>query len=152
MSYIEFDRSVIENCLNQLSENDSPHWGKLSPQQMVEHLSAVILISVGKIKLDIHTPEAHLEKSKAFLMSDKAMPVEYNAPFIKASDLKLRNTGLREAISEHLDLIDAFYLYFEQNPQITHIHPVFGNLNNEEWIWLHRKHSTHHLTQFGLIQ
>jgi len=33
----------------------------------------------------------------------------------------------------------------------TTLHPVFGELNFEEWILLHYKHVTHHLKQFGLI-
>ena len=33
----------------------------------------------------------------------------------------------------------------------TSLHPVFGELNFEEWVLLHYKHVTHHLRQFGLL-
>ena len=151
MSYLELDKTSIEKSLLHLTGDSIPQWGKLSPQQMVEHLSAVVLISIGKIKMDVYTPEAYLEKSKAFLMSDKAMPVEYNAPFIKETDLILRNSSLQDAKNELLSLIDSFYEYYQKNPANSFNHPVFGLLNHEEWIWLHRKHITHHFKQFGLV-
>ena len=41
--------------------------------------------------------------------------------------------------------------YFKNNPAAKTSHPVFGDLDFEEWVLLHYKHVTHHLKQFGAM-
>jgi oxepin-CoA hydrolase/3-oxo-5,6-dehydrosuberyl-CoA semialdehyde dehydrogenase len=55
------------------------------------------------------------------------------------------------AIEELQKQINHFVLYFQQNEGAVTMHPVFGELNLEEWILLHYKHLLHHCKQFGLI-
>jgi Protein of unknown function (DUF1569) len=51
--------------------------------------------------------------------------------------------GLQKSIAEFID-------YFKDDISKTTLHPVFGELNFEEWILLHYKHMLHHGKQFGL--
>jgi oxepin-CoA hydrolase/3-oxo-5,6-dehydrosuberyl-CoA semialdehyde dehydrogenase len=48
--------------------------------------------------------------------------------------------------------VDNYYNYFNENPDAVLMNPTFGELNKDEWEQFHKKHLTHHLTQFGLIE
>jgi len=50
-----------------------------------------------------------------------------------------------------LNAYDAFVLYYKENPDATAANTVFGELNDEMWELLNRKHVNHHFEQFGLI-
>ena len=151
MSYIAFDVPTLEGYLKGLTPDHRPLWGSMNAQQMVEHLSMIIDVAVGRIEMELITPDKYLAKSKAFLMSDKPMPVEYNAPFLKESDFDIRADSFEASKQTFYQQIRDFEAYYEAHPEAIHMHPNFGPLNGEEWHWLQRKHCTHHLKQFGLV-
>jgi len=128
-------------------------WGKMNGQQMVEHMEAFFAISAGKIKFDLVTPIEHLLKYKEFLLSDKEFRENTKAPtsVISEEALPLHYGNMDEALVSLQQSISAFENYFMDDKLKTTLHPVFGELNFEEWILLHYKHVTHHLKQFGLI-
>ncbi len=128
-------------------------WGKMNCQQMVEHVAAFFYVSIGKIKFDLVTPEEHLPKFKEFLLSDKQFRENTRAPLtvIGEETLPLRYATMEEAVENLSGSVAAFEAYFKENPYKKTMHPVFGELNFEEWVLLHYKHVTHHLRQFGLI-
>jgi hypothetical protein len=129
------------------------NWGKMNAQQAVEHLAAFFAVSSGKIKFDLVTPVEHLPKYKEFLLSDKEFRENTKAPtsVISEEALPLRYANMEEALQKLSDSIMAFENYFKDDPLQTTLHPVFGDLNFEEWVLLHYKHVRHHLKQFGLI-
>ncbi len=151
MSYIEFDKTLIRTHLNRLKVDQKPAWGSLTSQGMVEHLTFTFKIAIGEIEKDLVTPEKYLERSKAFLMSDKPMPKEFKADFIEDREFDLRNGTLAEAVEEFESYLDRFQVYYKENQGKVHLHPNFGLLNYDEWIWLQRKHIQHHFEQFGLF-
>ena len=128
-------------------------WGKMNAQQTVEHLSGFFLVSAGKIKFDLVTPVEHLPRYKEFLLSDKEFRENTKAPtsVISEEALPLRYANMEEAIDKLDASIKAFEDYFKNDPLKKTLHPVFGELNFEEWVLLHYKHVRHHLRQFGLI-
>ncbi len=128
-------------------------WGKMNGQQMAEHVAAFFYVSSEKIKFDLVTPEEHLPKFKEFLLSDKQFRENTKAPLtvIGEETLPLRYATMEEAVENLARSITAFVAYFKEDPYKKTLHPVFGELNFEEWILLHYKHVTHHLRQFGLM-
>lgn len=133
---------------------DAPgKWGKMNAQQMVEHLTEFFLVSAGKVKFELVTPREYLPKYKEFLLSDKEFRENTKAPLtvIGEEALPLQYASMGQAL-ENLEMsIRAFEDYFAKDPLQTTQHPVFGDLNFEEWILLHHKHVTHHARQFGLM-
>ncbi|MBL7700925.1 MAG: DUF1569 domain-containing protein [Ferruginibacter sp.] len=129
------------------------NWGKMNAQQAVEHMAAFFTVSSGKIKFDLVTPVEHLPKYKEFLLSDKEFRENTKAPtsVISEEALPLRYANMEEALEKFSDSITAFEDYFKDDPLKTSLHPVFGELNFEEWVLLHYKHVRHHLRQFGLV-
>jgi Protein of unknown function (DUF1569) len=136
-----------------LSANAVGNWGKMNGQQMVEHVAAFFLVSTEKIKFDLVTPVEHLPKYREFLFSDKDFRENTKAPgnVIGEEALPLRYASMEEALENLSKSITAFENYFKEDAEKKTLHPVFGELNFEEWVLLHYKHVTHHLRQFGLM-
>jgi hypothetical protein len=128
-------------------------WGKMNAQQTVEHLAAFFNVSAGKIKFDLVTPVEHLPKYKEFLLSDKEFRENTKAPasVIAEEALPLRYANMEEALEKLTEAITAFENYFKDDESKITLHPVFGELNFEEWVLLHYKHVSHHARQFGLL-
>ena len=56
-----------------------------------------------------------------------------------------------EALKKLSESIAYFEYFFKDDADKKTLHPVFGELNYEEWVLLHYKHVMHHLRQFGLM-
>ncbi len=63
----------------------------------------------------------------------------------------LKFTTMQEAEDDLKQQIKLFADKFSSGEIVTSQHPVFGDLNFEEWVLLHYKHILHHARQFGLI-
>jgi Protein of unknown function (DUF1569) len=139
--------------LKNLQTETAGNWGKMNAQQMVEHVAAFFLVSAEKIKFDLVTPAEHLPKYREFLLSDKQFRENTKAPanVIGEEALPLRYGSMDEALQKLGEAIHSFEEHFKADPGKTTLHPVFGELNFEEWVLLHYKHVTHHLRQFGLL-
>jgi hypothetical protein len=139
--------------LKNLSADKMGNWGKMNAQQMVEHVAAFFAVSAGKIKFDLVTPVEHLPKYREFLFSDKEFRENTKAPVtvIGEDALPLRYANMEEALANLQQSIANFEEYFKDDRLKTTLHPVFGELNFDEWNMLHYKHVTHHVKQFGLM-
>jgi oxepin-CoA hydrolase/3-oxo-5,6-dehydrosuberyl-CoA semialdehyde dehydrogenase len=139
--------------LTNLPGDAAGKWGKMNGQQMVEHIAAFFAVSAGKIKFDLVTPPEHLPKYKEFLLSDKEFRENTQAPtsVISEEAQPLRYASMEDALANLQQSITTFENYFKDDKLKTTLHPVFGELNFEEWVLLHYKHVTHHLRQFGLM-
>ena len=139
--------------LKNVSPTAMGKWGKMNGQQMVEHVAAFFYVSSEKIKFNLVTPPEHLPKYKEFLLSDKEFRENTKAPgnVIGEEAMPLRYTSMEEAVENLARSIATFEAYFKDDSGKKTLHPVFGELNFEEWVLLHYKHVTHHLRQFGLI-
>jgi len=149
----DFIKTRFVPLVKTLSTDSTGKWGKMNGQQMVEHVTAFFNVSAEKIKFPLVTPAEHLPKFKEFLLSDKQFRENTKAPesVIGEEALPLRYATMNEAIDELSAAIGNFETYFKENPEKKTLHPVFGELNFEEWILLHYKHVTHHSRQFGLL-
>jgi Protein of unknown function (DUF1569) len=150
---LEFITKKFIPLLKSMPVEPMGKWGKMNAQQMVEHVAAFFYVSSGKIKFDIVTPSEHLPKYREFLLSDKEFRENTKAPasVLGEEPLPLRYANMDEAIADLQHSIDKFVDHFKDDLNKTTGHPVFGELNFEEWILLHYKHITHHLKQFNLV-
>ena len=147
---------VTKDCLplfKNIKGEPMGNWGLMNGQQMVEHVAAFFLVSTGKIKFDLVTPAEHLPKYREFFFSDKEFRENTKAPasVIGEEALPLRYASMKEALEKLEESITTFENYFKDDASQTTLHPVFGELNFEEWVLLHYKHVRHHLRQFGVL-
>ena len=150
---LDFITKEFVPLLKELPADAKSKWGKMNGQQMVEHVSGFFKVSNGKLKIPLVTPVEHLPKFKEFLLSDKEFKENTKAPenVIPEEPLPLRKGSMNEALAELETEVNNFVECFKNDPGKKITHPVFGDLDFEEWILLHYKHVTHHLRQFELI-
>ena len=150
---LEFIQHGFISLVKNLAVNTEGKWGKMNAQQMLEHVTGFFKVSANKIQFPLVSPSEHLPKLKAFLHSDKEFRENTKAPIsvIGEEPLPVRSNNREEAIAALQQSIDEFVDYFEGDSYKTTLHPVFGELNFEEWILLHYKHLVHHAKQFGLV-
>ena len=146
-----FVRTGFIALLQHLPAETTALWGKMSTQQMVEHVTGFFLVSINKLHFPLVTPEEHLPKFKEFLLSDKPFRENTKAPVLPEEPFPVRESDLMAGIRQLDKTIKDFFDYFSADPEKKTMHPVFGWLNFEEWILLHYKHVTHHARQFGLL-
>lgn len=152
--FIELNIRNIQKLLNNLTESTKPNWGKMTAQQMLEHLEITLLYSIGEPEVEkCFTPEEHLEKYQDSLYNHRKMPKDFPAPFLPEDgtlpELKYKN--LEQAKEKFLENLQKYQIYYRENPEAEHLHFVFGKLNKEMMELMHRKHFTHHFEQFGLL-
>lgn len=150
---LNFIRQAFVPKLKSLSSETIGNWGKMNAQQMVEHVTAFFNVSIEKLRFPLVTPAEQLPKFKEFLLSDKQFRENTKAPasVIGEEALPLRYENMEQAVEKLSAAIANFEQYFHEYPNKKTLHPVFGELNFEEWTLLHYKHITHHLRQFGLL-
>lgn len=137
--------------LKQLTGEEQPAWGIMTPHHMIEHLSATHRISNGKMYLPLWIDESEIPARMAFLYSDK--PFQKNLTIGGAApELRpLKTANLTEAIALLEEMLRLFDAHYEANPNDCPIHPLFGPLNQAQWIQFHNRHWDHHFGQFNLL-
>ena len=137
--------------LNGLTPSQKPLWGKMNAQEMVEHLSDMLMMSRGTGNFTIDVDAETIARRQQFLLSDKEMAKNIAVPFTKEL-IELRNNELELAVDEFTDEWMNFTEYYENNPSASVIHPYYGDLDFNLWLKMHDKHFMHHFKQFGLIE
>lgn len=79
------------------------------------------------------------------------MPKGFVNPVTGNKLLELEYQNLLQAKKQLRQEIQHYREYYQEHPNATHINPVFGELNAEQWQKYHFKHCFHHLSQFGLV-
>lgn len=148
---IHFLKTGFLLLVNNLSSDTVGNWGRMNSRQMLEHVTDFFKISTGKIKMPFVSSPEHLEKLRAFLYSEKEFRENTKAPMLPDEPFPVRSTSMQEALAELTAAINDFFQLFETEKGLITQHPVFGDLNFEEWVLLHYKHLVHHAKQFGLL-
>jgi len=150
---LQFISTGFVPLLQPLSADAMGKWGKMNAQQMAEHVSGFFKVSTEKFKFPVVTPVEHLPKYKEFLLSDKEFRENTKAPAGVVPDEPRPTTkaSMAEALEELQQEIDHFIQYFKDHPGAKTAHPVFGELDFEEWVMLHYKHVVHHAKQFEVL-
>lgn len=141
------NQNILE--LKRLNPDQKPLWGKMTLQHMVEHLIKTMQASINEITLQIFTEERKIPVIKRLFFGDRPLPREFINPAIGTNLLPLEFSDLNTAINELEKILIRYEKFFEDNPGIKTVHPVFGYLTKEEWDIFHRKHFFHHISQFG---
>jgi hypothetical protein len=148
---LEFLLNTFPNKLKFLAHDTKPDWGKMTVQQMVEHMSESVRNASGKLHYEVLTPEEKLPIYRDFMLSDKSFKPETINPIMPAIPLPAKQENLSGSIAElELELTD-FVNAFKEDPYNKITNPIFGDLNFEQWTHLLYKHAIHHLKQFGVI-
>jgi hypothetical protein len=147
----QFLQQELIPLLEQLSDNEVGLWGVLSPQGMIEHLSDSVGYAYGRLKYEkVVTPPEYLERSRAFVLSDKPFKQNTKNALMSDEPLPLRLGSMTEAIEELRSEIKAFTDFYASHSGHKELNAFFGEFNYDEQVHLLHKHAWHHLTQFNL--
>jgi oxepin-CoA hydrolase / 3-oxo-5,6-dehydrosuberyl-CoA semialdehyde dehydrogenase len=145
-----FDHLLLD-AVAGLGADDTPLWGAMNAQHMLEHLQWAFACSTGSLDVPCSTPPHLLERAKRFLRDHRQTPHEFRNPLLGEVPPPFRYAdfdGARGALQQE---VGAFVRHFIEEPDSVHMHPLFGPLSGEEWQRAHFKHGFHHLLQFGLV-
>lgn len=82
-------------------------------------------------------------------MTDDPYPQNIMNPIYKEGLPPLRKPDLQSAIDQLEDEMKAFFDHHKGDERVEN-HPVYGPLTTSEWLHFQRKHTEHHLAQFGV--
>ena len=151
MNKREFVQTRFHELASKLTPEQKGNWGVMNAQQMIEHVADFFKVSYGKLKFQQVTPPEQLSKFREFLWSDKEFRENTKAPMLPETAFAVRNNSMNASLLELQNDINNFFARFDGKEDEKTLHPVFGELNFEDWIQLHYKHTLHHAKQFGLI-
>lgn len=151
----EVDQKMIDRALERLTETSKPKWGKMQPQQMLEHLEVVYQMASGDFQdFETATPPEKLEEAQERLWDYEPFTKHAKNPLyqVNADELpELIHRDLEEAKACFKAARERFLAYFKKHPNAKTKHITFGYLTGFEWKLMERKHLNHHFSQFGLL-
>ncbi|WP_118976064.1 DinB family protein [Taibaiella koreensis] len=143
------NRTKLRELLLSLDPQATPVWGKMTPQQMIEHLVDQVEWTNGKKIPFCERPADEAYQSKMRMVYSDA-EIGRNVVFNSLPE-HYQYPDIPTAVDQLMNELEVFDRYFEQ-PGITAIHGGFGPMDHHEWLIWHGKHFTHHLKQFGIIE
>lgn len=145
----EFLKNNFIPLLRKIPTVTPPQWGKMTFQQMVEHLAEYLRISSGKTAYAAFVfPPDQLQRNRDFMLTEKPFKENTPNPLLSEVPAPVKNISVEEAINELQTELNYFFSVFEKNDLQVTRNPFFGDLNYEENIHLLHKHAMHHLRQF----
>lgn len=151
MSKEQFFSNEYIPLLKKLKGDEKGNFGVLSAQGMIEHMTDSIGIAWERVKEPMQTAEIHLEKVRAFALSDREFRPGVKNSLMSETPAPLRNATIEDAVKEIETEVKSFLDYYKKNPEAKVLNPFFGEFNYEQWLHLLHKHAVHHLKQFNLV-
>lgn len=145
---------VLEKLIYKVGKHiqaDTPAlWGKMNAQQMIEHLSLVFILSIGKINFPYQGTEEEAKRNwEGFVQSENPWREVF-----QASDLgeprPAREANIEASKAMLNTSFQKYLAYSEANPDAIHPQYYLGNLSVDQWRQVHIKHMKHHMRQFGM--
>ena len=139
--------------LRQLSPDQEPNFGLMTPQHMVEHLVMTTkLFSRRKGDPVSNPPTPGAAGFRSFV--DRGCPFEHRPkPDVTKADLPdLKFNNMDEAITELESAILAFYAFGDADPKYKGYNPRVGEYDMEELDLIIGRHAKWHAYQFGLVE
>jgi Protein of unknown function (DUF1569) len=151
----QYLEQITQNYLTlitqELTADRAPLWGSMTAQHMVEHLSMIFAVSIGKIPVNTgDADEAKLNyRRERFWSVDGVFPKGFTRPDASPDLPPLRFPDLDSAKAKFAQAAHDFAIFYDRNPDTVVVHPYFGALNFKQWTFFHERHIRHHLSQFG---
>ena len=143
------NRTKLKRLLLSLKPDTTPLWGKMKPQQMVEHLIVQVQYTNGKLIPYCERPADEAYKAKQeMIYTDAEIPQNIVLETLPENFIY---TDIPTAVQQLIIELDTFDAYFKK-PGTMAIHGGFGPMKYQEWINWHGKHFIHHFKQFGLLR
>jgi hypothetical protein len=142
------NKSQLHQLVVPLRCDTLPLWGKMNPQQMIEHLVDEVTWTNGRNpRCCVQSAEEARNCKQVMIHSDAIIPRNYYGGELPDYLIYPDLAGAIDQLFEELSGFDAYF----KSPGATAMHPLFGPLSHGEWLIWQDKHFSHHLKQFGLL-
>jgi hypothetical protein len=153
MNFTQFPQIDFVALRNELKSETPALFGNMIAQQMIEHLYTVYNFALVDEPIKVLTEPEKIEKvKKLFLWSPGGFKQNVSNKFTKTLSFDTIFENMETAInnyeSKHILVTDLLLNKVVENKT----HPIFGLLDNKEWIQFFTKHTWHHFNQFGLVK
>ena len=138
------------DALAPLRADTPARWGRMTAQQMVEHLEWTFACSTGTVTVECPIPEEHRPRYLTFLAHDRPTPQGFENPVLTSGLPPLAHGDFAEATAALRREAELYLSLAASDPSALRMHPLFGPIDAEQWSRTHYKHVRHHFTQFGL--
>jgi hypothetical protein len=130
-----------------LSPASPRKWGKMTPHQMICHLSDSFLLGLGERQANMATG---LFQRTVMKWGGLWVPIPWpkGVPTRPEMDPHLGGTSAVEFNSDRAQLLDAMRRFTAIQDFGSALHPIFGTLTAIEWKRWGYLHADHHLRQF----
>lgn len=141
-------REALHQLFLRLQPNATPVWGKMTAQQMVEHMIEQVRYSYEKLTFVFDVPEDEARQAKQeWIYTDAQIgPNLVLGPLPAANEYPDLHTAIEQLMLE----LEDFDRYFKPAGTVVN-HGAFGPMDYNEWLIWHSKHFAHHLRQFGVV-
>lgn len=140
------DRHSIDNRLARLDPDARPRFGRMSPREMVCHMTDAVEVAIGAAPSKI-IPSA-LANPLLRRIAIYYMPWPKGKVKTAPEMLKTRPASWAADLARLRGLLQAAA---ERGPDAEWaVHPAFGNISGKDYGVLLYRHFNHHLVQFGV--
>jgi len=143
------DRAELLRRLRTLTPQAARRWGRMTPHQMVCHLSDAWRISLGE---RASTPAGNVATRTVakWLVLYTAMPIPKGVTTSPELDQEGGGTSPSEFAADVETLASLIERSAQPNTPEPNPHPAFGQLTRSQWARFNYRHMNHHLRQFGV--
>jgi len=139
------DHFELHNRVQLLKTSARPHWGTMTPLQMVAHLCDSLRMASGELEVAPKKMPLRFSPLKELVLywlpMPKGLPTAPELIGRKPGDWSLEIAELRDQLNS---------LVQRGAEALAPAHPAFGKLSAKQWGVLIYRHMDHHLRQFGV--
>jgi hypothetical protein len=145
----ESDRDEMLRRLKTVSPTSSRRWGRMSPHQMVCHLSDSFLAVSGRKHVSMATSPWQRTVIK-WLALYAPLPWPQGIPTRPEIDQTVGGTRPSDFAAD-VALLETLFAQFTDEIDSVNglVHPIFGPMSKADWLRWGYLHMDHHLRQFG---
>jgi hypothetical protein len=144
------DKAEILRRLRSLRPDSVRRWGRMSPHQMVCHLSDSFRMATGARRV---SPSRRLPGRPVLKWIVLYLPVPWPAGILTSAEIDQELGGTRPAdfaadLTELQSLLE--FVTTHKDSFTWQRHPIFGRMSESAWLRWAYLHTDHHLRQFGV--
>ena len=145
----EREQAEILRRLKTVGPGSTRRWGRMSPHQMICHLSDSFLAVTGRKAMSMATGPLQRTVIKWFALY-LPLPWPPGYPTRPEIDQTIGGTPPRDFATDAALLASLVIQFTADTSAVAEYqHPVFGPMSKSEWLRWAYLHMDHHLRQFG---
>ncbi len=144
------DQSDVLERLRKLQPTSQRQWGKMTAHQMICHLSDSFRMPLGDIATSMRSNLLQRTLLK-WIALQVPLPWPKGVKTMPQADQELDGTKPVEFARDRQELERLVERFIHRDRDFQwQMHPLFGEMSDEEWLRWGYLHLDHHLRQFGL--